>query len=54
MLVGVVMVEFKVRSRTEAIALYRFLRDQMHAGRIDFKFDGKTEPDTEPAKALQV
>ena len=49
-----VMVEFKVRSRTEAIALYRFLRDQMHAGRIDFKFDGKTEPDTEPAKALQV
>jgi len=49
-----VMVEFKVRSRTEAIALYSFLRDQMHAGRIDFKFDGKTEPDTEPAKALQV
>jgi len=49
-----VMVEFKVRSRTEAIALYRILRDQMHAGRIDFKFDGRTEPDTEPAKALQV
>ena len=49
MLVGVVMVEFKVRSRTEAIALYRFLRDQMREGHIDFKLDGKImEPDTEP------
>jgi hypothetical protein len=35
-----VTVEFRVGSRTEAIALYTFLRDQMSAGHIDFKFGG--------------